>query len=389
VAGLASSTFVLIVVSAFALFSAVGAVIPVLPRYVDGPLHGGGVDVGLVVGAFFVATLLARPLAGRLSDERGRRLVMAGGAAVVAVSVAGFPLASGVATLALLRFVQGAGEAAFYVAAATAVTDLVPAHRRGQAISYFSGALYGGIALGPLAGEAILGHGHYGRVWALAATLAAGGAVLALGLREGPRPVRTGPRPRLVHPAGLVPGSAFGLGTFGYAAFAAFMPLYAPTLGLSGSAPIFGCYAGLTLAGRLFGARIPDRLGPSTTARAGLATMATGMAVLGAWQAPAGLWLGTILFAAGNAFMFPALLSLALAAAPEGERAAVVGTVVAFFDLGQGAGALVLGPLVAVAGYSGPFLAGALAACGGLGLLSAHLRRDAPVMSGAVAEQVS
>jgi MFS family permease len=386
-AGLASSAFVLIVASAFALFSAVGAVIPVLPRYVDGPLHGGGVDVGLVVGAFFVATLLARPLAGRLSDERGRRLVMAGGAAVVAGSVAAFPLAPGVIALAGLRFVQGAGEAAFYVAAATAVTDLVPAHRRGQAVSYFSGALYGGIALGPLAGEAILGSGHYGRVWVLAAALATAGALLALGLREGPRPVRTGTRPRLIHPAGLVPGSAFGLGTFGYAAFAAFMPLYAPTLGLSGSAPIFGCYAGLTLAGRLLGARIPDRLGPSTTARAGLATMAAGMAVLGAWPAPAGLWLGTILFAAGNAFMFPALLSLALAAAPEGERAAVVGTVVAFFDLGQGAGALILGPLVAVAGYAGPFLAGALAAAGGLGLLSAHLRRASPVLS--VAGQVS
>ncbi|MGH8991073.1 MAG: MFS transporter, partial [Acidimicrobiia bacterium] len=95
-AGLASSTFLLIVASAFALFSAVGAVIPVLPRYVDGPLHGGGVDVGLVVGAFFVATLLARPLAGRLGDERGRRLVIIGGAAVTAAAIAAFPLAPGV-----------------------------------------------------------------------------------------------------------------------------------------------------------------------------------------------------------------------------------------------------------------------------------------------------
>jgi predicted MFS family arabinose efflux permease len=117
--------------------------------------------------------------------------------------------------------------------------------------------------------------------------------------------------------------------------------------------------------------------------------MAAGMAVLGAWHVPTGLWLGTILFAAGNAFMFPPLLSLALAAAPDGERAAVVGTVVAFFDLGQGAGALVLGPLVGLAGYTAPFLAGALAAAGGLGLLSAHLRRVDPVLSGSVAEQVS
>ena len=374
-AGLVSSTFVLIMAAAFALFTAVGAVLPVLPRYVDGPLGGGGVAVGFVVGSFFVATLLARPLAGRLGDERGRRVVIVGGAAVMAAAIASFPLAPNVAVLSLLRFIQGAGEAAFYVGAATAVTDLVPASRRGQAVSYFSGALYGGIALGPLVGEWVLGDGDYGRVWALAAGLTALAAILAVWLREPARPVRTGPRARLVHPAGLVPGSAFGLGTFGYAAFAAFMPLYAPSLGLGGSAPVFGLYAGLTLAGRLLGARIPDRLGPSTTARAGLVTMATGMAVLGAWHTVPGLWTGTALFAAGNAFMFPALLSLALDAAPDGERAAVVGTVVAFFDLGQGAGALLLGPLVTVAGYTGPFAAGALAATAGLLLLSVHLRR--------------
>ena len=374
-AGLLSSTFLLIMAAAFALFTAVGAVIPVLPRYVDGPLGGNGAAVGFVVGTFFVATLLARPVAGRLGDERGRRMVMAGGAAVMAAAIAAFPLAPNIVVLAVLRFIQGAGEAAFYVGAATAVTDLVPAARRGQAVSYFSGALYAGLALGPLVGEGVLGDGAYGRVWLVAAALSALAAGLVLELREPARPVRTGRRARLVHPAGLAPGSAFGLGTFGYAAFAAFMPLYAPTLGLSGSAPVFGLYAGLTLAGRLLGARIPDWLGPSTTARVGLISMATGMGILGAWQAPAGLWLGTAMFAAGNAFMFPALLSLALDAAPDGERSAVVGTVVAFFDLGQGAGALVLGPLVAVAGYPGPFAAGALAAAAGLAVLSAHLRR--------------
>lgn len=375
-AGLVSSTFLLIVAATFALFTAVGAVIPILPRYVDGPLGGGGLAVGFVVGTFFVATLLARPLAGRLGDEHGRKVVIIGGAVVMAAAVAAYPLAPNIAALAALRFIQGAGEAAFYVGAATAVTDLVPSERRGQAISYFSGALYAGLAVGPVVGEWVLGDGSYNRVWVLAAALASLAAVLALGLREATRPART-TRARLVHPAALIPGTAFGLGTFGYAAFAAFMPLYAPTLGLAGSAPVFGLYAGLTLVGRLLGARIPDKLGPSTTARAGLVTMAAGMALLATWHAPAGLWAGTAVFAAGNAFMFPALLSLALDAAPDGERAAVVGTVVAFFDLGQGAGALVLGPLVAVAGYTAPFAAGALAAMGGLALLTVHLRPGA------------
>jgi hypothetical protein len=49
--------------------------------------------------------------------------------------------------------------------------------------------------------------------------------------------------------------------------------------------------------------------------------------------------------------------------------------VVAFFDLGQGAGALLLGPMVTVAGYTGPFAAGGVAAGAGLVVLSARLRR--------------
>src|SRR5690606_30900103 len=102
VPGLVSSTFLLIVAATFAVFTAVGAIVPVLPRFVEGPLGGGPVAIGFVVGAFFVATLLARPLAGRLGDERGRKLVIVGGAAVMATAVATFPLVSNVMALAAL-----------------------------------------------------------------------------------------------------------------------------------------------------------------------------------------------------------------------------------------------------------------------------------------------
>ena len=46
-----------------------------------------------------------------------------------------------------------------FVGVATAAQDLAPDHRRGEAASYFSVALYGGLALGPLIGEALVPHG--------------------------------------------------------------------------------------------------------------------------------------------------------------------------------------------------------------------------------------
>ena len=52
---------------------AVGATLPVLPRYVDGPLGEGKIAVGIVIGAYAITGLLLRPFAGRLADRRGRR----------------------------------------------------------------------------------------------------------------------------------------------------------------------------------------------------------------------------------------------------------------------------------------------------------------------------
>src|SRR5919106_441305 len=62
-------------VTLLALLS-VGSVIPVLPRYVKGPLGEGDVAVGFVVGAFAFTGLAARPLAGHLADLRGRRVAV-------------------------------------------------------------------------------------------------------------------------------------------------------------------------------------------------------------------------------------------------------------------------------------------------------------------------
>ena len=43
--------------------------------------------------------------------------------------------------------------------------------------------------------------------------------------------------------------------------FSAFVPLYVTHLGLSGSGVVFAEYAFAVLAVRIFGARLPDRLG--------------------------------------------------------------------------------------------------------------------------------
>jgi MFS family permease len=354
--------------SALAYFVAVGMLTPVLPLYVEGPLGGSDVAVGLSVGAFSLSAAVLRPWIGRIGDRRGRRVLVLGGALAVGASIAGYGLATSLPALIALRLLTGIGEAALFVGAATAVQDLTPDHRRGEAASYFSIAIYGGLALGPALGERVLGDGRYQSVWVVAALTCLVAAVLAWWTPVGASPGGAGPQ-RLLHPAALVPGSVLGLSLIGFAGFSTFVPLYVEDIGLDGSSSIFTLYAVTVLLVRIFGARVPDAVGPVPTATAALCMLAVGLATMAAWQAPLGLYAGTLVFAGGSSLLFPALNVLVIDAAPASERSSAVATFSLFFDLSQGVGALVLGAVVAVGGEPAAFAVGALLCVAGLVVL--------------------
>jgi MFS family permease len=383
---LVTGRFVLVVVAGLAYFLALGVVLPVVPQYVEQELGGGSLEIGVAVGALFVGAVLLRPYVGRLGDRTGRRLLIVVGAAIVAVSVFLYGAVESLPFLVGARVLTGLGEAAFFVGAATMITDLAPESRRGEAISYWSVAVYGGLAFGPVIGEAALEGGGYGAVWVTAGLLAAAATVLSFFTREVERPTSPsshgediGKEP-IINRAAVGPGAVLFSGLIALAAFSAFVPLYVDEVGLGSADVVFLLYGCFVLVVRIFGARIPDRLGGRVAGACALACTATGMAVMAGWSTTAGLLLGTVFLAAGASLLYPALLLLALGAAPETERASVVGTFSSFFDLSQGLGSLIVGSVAALTSYQGAFAAGsAFAVVGFLGLWfhATRLRRRA------------
>lgn len=361
--------FVLVTGATLAYFLSVGALLPTLPLWIDGPLGGDEAAVGLVFGSFGVSALLLRPVAGALSDRHGRRLPMLVGAVLVAASVGSYGVVETVWGLVGLRLVGGAGEAFFYVAAATAVNDLAPDERRGEALSLFSIALYGGIALGPILGEAILHAVGFTPVWVAAASSAALAAVLTWPVPDTRPAEEPGPRPPLVHRAALAPGVVILVSVWGQAGFHAFVALHAREVGLPRTQLVFVTFAVVVLAVRSFGARLPDRLGLERVATASLVLSAAGAATIGAWTAPAGVYTGTAVFALGQAFAFPALMSIAVNRVPVRERGAVVGTFTAFVDLAFAVGGVSLGVVAAAAGEPAAFVVAAVISLLGLPVL--------------------
>ena len=370
---LVTPLFMLVMLSTLAYFVSVGALVPTLPRYVAEVLGGGDIAVGLAVGSFSVSAVLLRPAVGALGDARGRRLLIVAGGALVAISVAGYALSDSLRALLALRLLSGVGEAGFYVGAASVINDLAPDERRGEALSYFSLALYGGLAVGPVLGETILAAATFDAVWLAAAGAAAVAGCLGLPVRDTRlAPYEPPSSRRLVHRAGLLPGAVMACSVCGLAGFNTFVPLYALHIGLSGSRGVFVVYSAIVMAIRAFGARIPDTMGPRRTALAALVVSAAGLGLIALWAGQAGLFAGTALFSVGQALAFPALMTIAVQAAPASERAAVVGTFTAFFDLAFGTGALGLGAVAELLGYSGAFAGAALVAAAGAAVMMAR-----------------
>src|SRR5262249_31759081 len=83
---LVTPRFLVVVASGLCYFLAIAMLTPVLPHYVEDSLGWGSIEVGIAVGAFSVGAVVLRTYAGRVGDRIGRRILIIGGALVVAVS---------------------------------------------------------------------------------------------------------------------------------------------------------------------------------------------------------------------------------------------------------------------------------------------------------------
>ena len=318
--------FVVVVLSGVFYFLAMGSVLPVVPRYVDKQLGGNDVAVGVAVGALAVGAILLRPLAGRIGDRFGRRVLMVGGAFVVGITAACAGLVESLAWLILTRILMGLGEACFFVGGTTMATDLAPESRRGEAVSYWSVAVWSGLAFGPALGELLLDRSHYDRVWFVAGACAFTSALIALATKETHTPTAHAERGPLIAPAAIRPGIILAATLLGITGFSIFLPLYGPEVGVDDVGAVFLVYGIIVLGVRILGARLPDLLGPIRAGSIAIAATALGLTIVAAWSTPVGLVIGAVIIAVGSSFLYPAALLLTLRGVSEQQRASVVGT---------------------------------------------------------------
>jgi MFS family permease len=362
-------------------FLAIGAVLPVLPRYVTGPVGAGDLAVGLVVGAFAATAFVGRPIGGRLADRRGRRSVVLAGLLICAVAGALLFLPFGVAGLVVARLVIGLGDGWVFTAGVTWIVDLAPAERRGQAIGIFGLAIWGGLTIGTVLGEAVYAVGGFEAVWAFATLSPLAGLLVARTVPDHHRPPAgeagaAPPSAPLLPRAALRPGVALALANVGYGTMAGFVVLHLDAQGIGSGALVFTAFAASVVVTRLFLGRLPDRIGPRRSAFFAALAQAAGLALVAVAPSIAVALGGALVMGAGTSLIFPSLALLVVRRVDDAGRGAAMGAFTAFFDAGVGIGAPLAGAVAALTDYRTAF--GVAAGFALAGAITGVLQRRRP-----------
>ena len=168
---------------------AVGAVLPVLPRYVHGPLGAGNIAVGVVIGSYAITGLLLRPSPAASPTGAGASRPSCSARCWSPSAASSTCCRSGWPGLIVARLVLGAGEGSVFTAGSAWIVDLAPPDRRGRVIGLYGLAVWAGLSIGPAGrGAAPADAAGYTAVWLFAGAMPLLGALIASRVPDPFRP---------------------------------------------------------------------------------------------------------------------------------------------------------------------------------------------------------
>ena len=185
-------------------------------------------------------------------------------------------------------------------------------------------------------------------------------------------PERVGIR-RYIHPSAVLPGTVLALGVGGLTTFFLFVPDYSRELGMSSSGGLFFVYAMVSVLIRVFGATLPERLGPRRMVTVALVAFAVGLLAVALIESLWVLWFAAALIGVGAAFNYPSLNALTVNRVTDADRAVAISSFTMFFEIGSAVSGLSIGALASLVGKQHAFFGGVVMVLVGLFVLRRYV----------------
>lgn len=370
-----------VITALFCGYLCVGLPLPVIPLFVHNKLDFSNFVVGLVIGIQFLATVLTRGYAGRLTDRHGGKRSALQGAAVCALggllyflsATRGLSPVMSLVIVVLGRLAAGFGESQFVTGCVSWSIASVGPQRAGMSMSRTGIAMFAALAIGAPIGMAL--YRSYGLQAAMVACVIAplvAGVVAYFEVSYVTPAGRRLPFYRVIAQI-LREGLGLMLQGVGLSGLTAFASLYFGARSWDHAGLVMTAFGAGFIFVRVVLGSLPDRKGGYVVAFWSLLVEAIGQAMIWGARDEIVALAGALITGLGCALVFPALGVEALRRVLPSNRGSAMGAFVAFLDIAYGVSGPIAGVIAGWFGYAGVYLFGG--ACALLGAMLAVTSR--------------
>lgn len=342
--GILTTQFWLLGLSSFLFSSSFNMLIPELPAYLSS--MGGAEYKGAIIGLFTLTAGLSRPFSGRLTDRIGRVPVMAFGSLVCFVCGFLYPIFTTVMPFLLLRLVHGFSTGFKPTGTAAYVADVVPVHRRGEAMGIHGMCMSVGSAFGPAIGSMISEAFSLNALFYTSSLLAFLSIAILLNMKETLQEKQKLSwksfqitRRDIFEPDVFSPALITFLCYFGFGAVATVTPDFSSYLGLQNRGLYFMMFTVSSIMVRLFAGKISDRHGRMPVTIVGCIILIIAMILTGFAESVTMFLTGAAFFGVAMGILSPVLSAWTVDLSGDHNRGRAIATMFISLEAGIGLGA--------------------------------------------------
>lgn len=346
-----SIPFILLCISHALFAGSFNMMLPELPSYLRS--MGGGEYIGLIIGLFTITAGASRPFSGKLTDTIGRMPVMYIGVAACIICGVLYPLIHTVAGFLWIRFFHGFSTGFKPTASSAYVADIVPVHRRAEAMGVMGICSSIGSSSMPPMGSWIVKSWGINTMFYTSSVLAILSMLILVRLPEtlqGHKKFTVSHLmvkkedifDPLVIPAAIVMICCY----FSYGVLLTLAPDLSDRLQIGNRGVYFSLFTIASIGTRFFAGKVADKIGRVPVIKASIFLIILSMLLFSQASTASWFYCGSILFGFGVGIFFPAITAWSIDLGEEHKRGRALATMYIALEIAIGGGAFISGSLV-------------------------------------------
>jgi MFS family permease len=327
-------------------------IIPELPAYLTS--IGGEDYKGLIISLFTLTAGISRPFSGKLADTIGRIPVMIFGSMVCLVCAFLYPFFGTIWGFFLLRLVHGFSTGFQPTGTSAYVADLVPFHKRGEAMGLLGLFLSLGFAVGPALGSYIAEWSSVEFMFYSSSVSALLSVLVLVGMKETLSKSQQFKSSHLrINRKDIYESSVFSpslvmmLTGFSFGMILTIIPDFTDHLEIKNRGVFFLASTIAALSVRVLAGKASDRFGRVNVLKVATITLALGMYLIGAANSFVSFIIAAVVFGLASGINSPTIFAWTIDLSPEQHRGRGMATMFIALEIGVGSGALISGWLYA------------------------------------------